>query len=237
MYQRIFTGLFFIMSLTTATAQSDPSKWSLLDSTSRYELGLNTYFAFDQLMDQNQRVPLELMLRKNVHEKNRIRLRIFGSIGRSKKIEGEFTNIDRTGNFGLAIGYEWVKPMNKRWEGYYGMELEASRIDKRIFFEQPEYDNEDASWKFKNWDEYDREIRLSLSPLAGLRFRLSARLLLSTEFRFSGYVGEQQYTEDVSIRPYEEGSQNQIQSTEGFTVKLNGLRFQPYTGIFLNYRF
>jgi len=229
--------LFFIMSLATASAQNAPSTWSLIDSTSKYELGLNTNFAFDQLMDQNQRAPMELMLRKKIYDQNRIRLRVFGNIGRAKKIEGDFTNIDRTGNFGLAIGYEWVKPLTKRWVGYYGMELEGSRMDKRIFFEQSEYDNEDASWQFKNWDEYDREVRFSLSPLAGLRFRLSARLLLSTEFRLSGYVGEQQYTEDVSIRPYEEGSQNQIQSSEGYTLKLNGLRFQPYTGIFLNYRF
>jgi hypothetical protein len=50
-------------------------------------------------------------------------------------------------------------------------------------------------------------------------------------------MGEQQYTERISIRAKEEGSQNQIQSTEGYTLKLNGLRFQPYTGILLNYRF
>jgi hypothetical protein len=235
MYQRIFTGLFFIMSLTTATAQSDPSKWSLLDSTSRYELGLNTNFAFDNLLDQNQRVPLELMLRKKIRDQNSIRLRVFGMISRAKKIEGEFTNIDRTGNFGLAIGYEWVKPLTKRWEGYYGLELEGSRMDSRSFFEQPDTDPEEEYFEIQ--DQYDREIRLSVSPLAGLRFRLSARLLFSTEFRLSGYMGEQQYTDRIFIRANEEGSQNQIQSTEGYTLKLNGLRFQPYTGIFLNYRF
>jgi len=201
----------------------------------RYELALNTNFAFDQLMDQNQRAPLELMLRKKIHEQNRIRLRVFGSIGRSKKIEGDFTNIDRTGNLGLAIGYEWVKPLAKRWEGYYDMELEGSRVDRRSFFEQPDTNPEDDY--FESQDEYDREIRLSISPLAGLRIKLSARLILCTEFRLSGYMGEQQYTEKISIRPKVEGSQNQIQSTESYTLKLNGLRFQPYTGIFLNYRF
>jgi len=186
-------------------------------------------------MDQNQRAPLELMLRKKIHEQNRIRLRVFGSIGRSKKIEGDFTNIDRTGNLGLAIGYEWVKPLAKRWEGYYDMELEGSRVDRRSFFEQPDTNPEDDY--FESQDEYDREIRLSISPLAGLRIKLSARLILCTEFRLSGYMGEQQYTEKISIRPKVEGSQNQIQSTESYTLKLNGLRFQPYTGIFLNYRF
>jgi len=115
------------------------------------------------------------------------------------------------------------------------MELEGRKVDRRSFFEQADMDPEEDY--FESQDQYDREIRLSLSPLAGLRFRLSARLLFSTEFRLSGYLGEQQYTEDVSIRPYEQGSQNQVQSSEGYTLKLNGLRFQPYTGIFLNYRF
>jgi len=235
MLPKILLLLFLIMNFTPVSAQNDPSTWSLLDSTSRYALGLNTYFAMDQLMDQNQRYPLELMLRKKIHEQNRIRLRVFGNIGRSKKIEGDFTNIDRTGTLGLAIGYEWIKPLAKRWEGYYGMELEGSKIDSRSFFEQPDTDPEEEY--FESRDEYDREIRLSLSPLAGLRFRLSARLLLSTEFRLSGYVGEQLFTEKISIRPKVEGSQNQIQSSEGYTLKINGLRFQPYTGVFLNYRF
>ena len=235
MLPEILLLLFFIMSLTAASAQNDPSTWSLIDSTSRYELGLNTNFAFDQLMDQNQRAPMELMLRKKIHDQNRIRLRVFGMVSRAKKIEGDFTNIDRIGNFGLAVGYEWVKPLTKRWEGYYGMELEGHKMDRRSIFEQPDTDPEEEY--FESQDRYDREIRLSVSPLAGLRFRLSPRLLLSTEFRLSGYMGEQQYTERISIRAKEEGSQNQIQSTEGYTLKLNGLRFQPYTGIFLNYRF
>ncbi|WP_375586498.1 hypothetical protein [Cyclobacterium xiamenense] len=235
MYQRIFSGLFFLMSLATASAQNDSSKWSQLDSTSRYELGLNTYFAFDQLMDQHQRTPLELMLRKKIHEQNRIRLRVFGMVSRYKKIEAEFTNIDGWSTIGLALGYEWIKPLARRWEGYYGLELEGSREHSRSFFEQPDLDPETNY--LENTDKYERGIRFSLSPLAGLRFRLTSRLLLSTEFRLSGYMGEQQYTEHMAIRTNEEGSQNQIQSSEGYTVKLNGLRFQPYTGIFLNYRF
>lgn len=234
-HPKILLLLFFIMGYTAAFAQNDPSKWSLLDTTSRYELGLNTNFAFDQLMDQNQRAPLELMLRKKIHDQNRLRLRVFGMVSRAKKIEGDFTNIDRIGNFGLAVGYEWIKPLTKRWEGYYGMELEGRKMDRRSIFEQPDTDPEEDY--FESQDQYDREIRLSVSPLAGLRFRLSARLLLSTEFRLSAYMGEQQYTERISIRAKEEGSQNQIQSTEGYTLKLNGLRFQPYTGILLNYRF
>lgn len=232
---KILLLFVLILNFTTVSAQNDTSTWSLIDSTSRYELGLNTNFAFDQLMDQNQRVPLELMLRQKIHDQNRIRLRVFGMISRAKKIDGDFTNIDRTGNIGLAIGYEWVKPLTKGWEGYYGMELEGHKMDRRVFFEQADMDPEEDY--FESQDQYDREIRLSVSPLAGLRFSLSPRLLLSTEFRLSAYMGEQQYTERISIRAKEEGSQNQIQSTEGYTLKLNGLRFQPYTGILLNYRF
>jgi len=86
MLPKILLLLFLIMNFTPVSAQNDPSTWSLLDSTSRYELGLNTYFAFDQLMDQNLRSPLDLMLRKKVHEQNRIRLRVFGIVSRAKKI-------------------------------------------------------------------------------------------------------------------------------------------------------
>lgn len=28
-------------------------------------------------------------------------------------------------SYGVALGYEWIKPITKRWEAYYGLDVET----------------------------------------------------------------------------------------------------------------
>jgi len=48
---------------------------------SKYELGVNTYFAVDRLFDQSVSAPMELLIRKRMNKKNQmLRLRAFGDL-------------------------------------------------------------------------------------------------------------------------------------------------------------
>lgn len=211
------------------------------DSTleSRFELGVNTYFAIDRLFDQSIRAPMELLIRKRMKQQDQmLRLRAFGDLQRSKYVE--FTSSDESQDFlyGLALGYEWIKPITEKWEGYYGVDLEGSQ--KRSFDTNTRdgYEPEADPITFREkTHSYQHTDRIALSPLVGIRFSLSKRLLLSTEFRLANYMEWTKSGEEYSTKPMESNEEYQIQTGSEETVKEWGIRFRPYSGIFLNYRF
>ncbi|WP_158856984.1 hypothetical protein [Lunatibacter salilacus] len=206
---------------------------------SRFELGVNTYFAISRLFDQSVRAPMELLIRKRMKRQNQmLRLRAFGDLQRLKYVEFTYSDESQDFLYGLALGYEWIKPINERWEGYYGLDLEGSQ--KRSFDTNTRdgYDPEADPITFREkTNVYQHTDRIALSPLLGIRFSLSKKLLLSTEFRLANYMEWTKTGEEYSTKPMEGNGDYQIQTRSEETVKEKGIRFRPYTGIFLNYRF
>lgn len=232
---------YFLIS-SVGFSQSNSTQIPLeADSTpvSRFELGVNTYFAIDRLFDQSIRAPMELLIRKRMKQQNQmLRLRAFGDLQRLKKVE--FTTTDQNQDFlyGLALGYEWIKPITERWEGYYGMDLEGSQRRSFDTNTRDGYDPEAVPYTFREkTHSYRHTDRIALSPLLGIRFSLSKKLLLSTEFRLANYMEWTKSGKEYSTKPMEGDGDYQIQTRIEETVKQRGIRFRPYTGIFLNYRF
>ena len=152
----------------------------------------------------------------------------------------EFTYTDQSHDFlyGLALGYEWIKPITERWVGYYGLDLEGSQ--KRSFDTNTRngYDPEADPYTFREkTHSYRHTDRIALSPLLGIRFLLSRRLLLSTEFRLANSMEWIKSGEEYSTKPMEGDGDYLIQTRSEESIKDRGIRFRPYTGIFLNYRF
>jgi hypothetical protein len=237
----IIITLFALMGSFNGFSQSPPTQDEvavvLPDSLGKYELGINTYFAFDRWMDQSIRSPLEVMLRRKIKTNRMLRIRVYGNLNRSNKVEFTTTDMDRHAKYGLAIGHEWLKSLNRKWQWYYGLELEGSQDLRHFLNERMGWDVATDISFWEKRDNYHHIDRLALSPLTGIRFSLSPRLLFSTEFRLVSSVGRQRITTEESTKTLEEGARYQLRSTHGHTIKENGIRFQPYTGIFLNYRF
>ncbi|MCC5938962.1 MAG: hypothetical protein JJU34_16915 [Lunatimonas sp.] len=237
----IIITLFAFLGCIKVFSQSTPEQVvapiALPDTLGNYELGINTYFAFDRWMDQSGRSPLEVMLKRKIKANRMLRVRVYGNLYKSNKVEFNVKDMDRQAKYGLAIGHEWLKTIHRKWQWYYGLELEGSRDRRHILHERPRWNEAMDITYLEKTDNYHHMDRLALSPLSGIRFSISPRLLFSTEFRLVGSVGRQRITTEESTKMLDEGVMYQLQSTAGHTISENGIRFQPYTGIFLNYRF
>ena len=118
------------------------------------------------------------------------------------------------------------------------MELEGSQNRSFDTNTRDGYDPEaDPITFWEKTHSYQHTDRIALSPLLGIRFSLSKRLLLSTEFRLANYMEWTKSGEEYATKPMEGDGDYQIQTRIEETVKERGIRFRPYTGIFLNYRF
>ncbi len=237
----IIITLFALMGSFNGFSQSPPTQDEvavvLPDSLGKYELGINTYFAFDRWMDQSIRSPLEVMLRRKIKTNRMLRARVYGNLNKSKMVDAPITEMDQQAKYGLAIGHEWLKSIHRKWQWYYGLELEGSQDRRHFLYERKRWDEATHISYWEKTDNYYHIDRVALSPLTGIRFSLSPRLLFSTEFRLVSSVGRQRITTEESTKALDEGARYQLRSSHGHTIKENGIRFQPFTGIFLNYRF
>jgi hypothetical protein len=241
---RLFLTAFFCYFLISSVgfsqtnARQIPSEADAIPAI-RFELGVNTYFAIDRLFDQSVRAPMELLIRKRIKQQNQmLRLRVFGDLQRLRSAGITIVDLSQNSIYGVALGYEWIKPINQRWVGYYGLELEGSQNRSFDTNTRDGYDPEAIPYTF--WEKthsYEHIDRIALAPLLGLRFSLSKRLLLSTEFRLANYMEWTKSGEEYSTKPMESNEDYKIQTKSEETVKERGIRFRPYTGIFLNYRF
>jgi hypothetical protein len=242
---RLFSIAFFCFFLISSVGFSQTNSNQIpleADSTpvSRFELGVNTYFAIDRIFDPSVRAPIELLIRKRMKQQNQmLRLRAFGDLQRLKYVEFTYSDESHDFLYGLALGYEWITPITEKWEGYYGVDLEASQNRSFDTNTRDGYDPEADPITFREKTHiYRHTDRIALSPLLGIRFSLSKRLLLSTEFRLANYMEWSKSGEEYSTKPMEGNEEYQIQTRSSEeSIKERGIRFRPYTGIFLNYRF
>lgn len=241
----LIIALFSLASCFSGYAQSGYSEQLPLPSgqdslpRGKYEIGINTYFAFDRLFEQSVRSPFELLIRKRLSSPSQmIRMRVFGDLLRSRKVE--FTNTDETQNvsYGVALGYEWIRQMAPRWQGYYGLELEGNRSGSFLTHTANGYEpGADPEVFWEKTHTYQHTESLAFSPLAGIRFLLSKRLLFSTEFRMVNSLEWNKSGKEYATKPMEGEMDYQIQTQDETRINQRGIRFKPYTGIFLNYRF
>nr|MBI1230378.1 hypothetical protein [Cytophagales bacterium] len=205
----------------------------------RFELGVNTYFAIDRLFDPSVRAPIELLIRKRMKQQGQmLRFRVYGDLQRLRSAGITIVDLSQNSIYGVSLGYEWLKPINQRWVGYYGVELEGSQNRSFETNTRDGYDPEaDPITFWEKTHSYLHTDRIALSPLVGIRISLSKRLLLSTEFRLANYMAWTKSGEEYSTKPMESNEDYQIQTGSEESINERGIRFRPYTGIFLNYRF
>jgi hypothetical protein len=199
--------------------------------TYRNHIGINTQFAQDQFFNSSARTPIQLMYKRQNKKNNgawRLGIgamyRVDDSLWSSLRNNGYYYTFN--GNF--SFGYEWQKPITKKWLIYYGVDAQFAWKYKK-FDGQRSYDIviNGVLIKLKGFDE-NYTITPALLPFLGGRFQLSNRFYLSTE---------------ISLQLHYEKNQRNIRfyTLDGTLSKGDidygnyGASFKPYSGIYLFY--
>lgn len=229
-----FTFFYFIIAIAQQNADNSNAAAVATDNPGKYQIGINTQFAIDGLLDQSIRTPLEILIKRQIGTNNTIRARIIGnsnfSLSDSPIINASLTTNKIT--FGLALGYEWQRRLNRKWTLYYGLEFEGRGIwdyssDKSIYFDP----NTLISLE-RDVVSRQKNIRFSVLPLAGVRFRITKDLFLSTEFKAIIFDERIHYRSDAYYTRIETGYSSSSYTHD--SNKLKSINFQPFTGIFIN---
>lgn len=211
---------------TTEPPASQPE-----NSSGKYELGINTNIVIDGFLDPSFRSPMEIMLRKRSGD-GAWRGRAMGSLSSTKIGYNEVEN-EREGSssaIGLALGYEWQRLIKNKWSWYYGFDIEGQRMRSdytyRSFYSDPDAPQE-IGWETVQKQKNDL---FSLLPFAGLRFQITPKLFLSTEFRLVASTQRATYTTDYHYLEIDGGTS----TSETHSTRINALDFQPYSGIYIS---
>ena len=214
------------------------------DTLHRWQIGINTQFFTDGLYDDannifdSQLTPIEFMVRWHTSLNQSLRFRFFGMVD---NFTNNSTNEIHKSMLGMALGYEWQMLLGKRWKFYYGLEVQG----KRIWDNSKEVDN-DFYWAptdetfIKTVFRNRTTDRVSILPLAGIRFHITPRFFVSTEVKLEVFYENFNYTDYATITELNGSPQNTLarrSTTNGFTIENKGILFQPYTGIYLNLTF
>ncbi len=96
-----------------------------------------------------------------------------------------FSNLDSTNNkyydkgnsFYAAIGWEFYNNLSKRWQVFYGIDLQTT-----LLFEKNEFEYDNGGYA----TGYDSRTQIyGVAPLLGIRFQLTKRLSILTETSYS----------------------------------------------------
>lgn len=202
---------------------------------SKYQMGINTQFVIDGVLNQSLRTPIEILIRRQDDDDRALRVRVSGIFQDSRRYELEYLNKTSQTNLGLAIGYEWQKGISKRWNWYYGFEVEGRRL---WHDEMEEYDvvNQytDENFHVIGINE-EQTSRLSLLPLIGFKFQITSRLFVNTEFKLEAFTEQQDTRSGYDVKSINGPQQYHETSFEELSIKGKHINFQPFTGIFINF--
>lgn len=198
----------------------------------KYSLGINTNIVIDGFLDPSFRSPVEIILRKQGGTNNAWRARVMGSMSSTEVGYNEVENEQegRSSALGLALGYEWQRLIKNKWSWYYGFEIEGQRMRSdytyRTFYSDPDAPQE------LGWEAVEKQKNdlFSLLPFAGLRFQITPKLFLSTEFRLVASTQRAKYTTDYHYLEIDGGTS----TSETTSTRINALDFQPYSGIYIS---
>lgn len=197
-------------------------------SKNKYSLGLNTHFGLQMLVDADTKTNADFILRNHISDNKALR---FGfnylfsstdlSIGNGRSI-----NTEHSYEIGVYLGFEWQKPMNARWQWYYGIDFGRS-IQIKDWKEEVYH-----GWHQVKESRIDSSTRsFDMLPFLGFKYDITSYLFLTSEMKIAGKYGlteDKLYIADAltATRSLEESTSNRI-----------GVNFRPYTGIFLHYIF
>lgn len=221
------TAVALAQTATTNRLTAAPDK-----PPGKYALGINTNIVIDGFLDPSFRSPVEVILRKQNRTEGAWRARVTGSLSSTEVGYNEVPN-EREGQssaLGLALGYEWQRLIKNRWSWYYGFELEGQRMRSdytyRSFSSDPDAPQE-IGWE----TVYKQKNNLfAVLPFAGLRFQITPKLFLSTDFRLIASTQRAKYTTDYHYLEIDGGTS----TSEINSARTSTLDFQPYTGIYIN---
>lgn len=194
-----------------------------------YQLGINTQIVLDSFLDQTITTPLELLIKRQ-GDNGAWRARLMGSWSASNLgySENEDERVDDGSNVGLALGYEWQRSIKNKWSWYYGIEIEGQRgrgnySDLSVFG-----DTEDNRIEWKTVQKQKNDL-LSLIPLAGIKFQITPKLSISTEFRLAASTKKVKYHTEYLYK--ERGLTTSTSETTNY--RSQSVDFRPYSGIYL----
>lgn len=216
-------------------AEKSPASFIEKDPLSKFQIGLNSQFIIDGMLDQSIRTPIEILFRRQDSHARSFRMRFSGIFQNSRRYELEYFNKTYESTLGLAIGYEWQQRISNRWNWYYGLEVEGRKF---WLDELEEYDvvNQYTDETFHVIGINDQKTsRLSVLPLIGFKFRISSRLFVSSEFKLEAFTEKQDSRSGYDVKSVNASQQYHETSFEDFSTKGKNIHFQPYTGIFLNF--
>jgi hypothetical protein len=238
----LLTFLLFIyseaISQNTALEETDPPRRDFLEKEllNRYQIGINTQFVIDGIFSQSIRTPIEILVRRQGNADGAYRLRVSGILQNSRTYEFEYFSKTHQSEIGLAIGYEWQKMISKRWNWYYGFELEGRKLwhnEMEKYNVVNQYTEENFHVEGINNQSTDR---LSFLPLVGFMFQITPSLFVSTEFKLEAFTENQQSRSGYDVRSINAAQEYSESVFEDSSVKGNHINFQPFTGIFINFK-
>ena len=178
------------------------------------------------------------MLRKQTALNAALRLRVFGMTDNFRREEGSTIIETSKSILGIAVGYEWQMLLGKRWKLYYGVEVQGKRMwDNSTEFDKNLY-RASTGETFKRTVFRNRTTdRISLHPLIGIKFHITPRFFVSTEMKMGIYYENLSYKDYDKTTKLDGSPLSDYSSVSSFKIENKGIRFQPYTGIYLNLTF
>lgn len=213
------------------------------DTIHRWQVGINTQIVTDGLYDDANDIfnssltPIEFMLRKQTTLNQALRLRIFGMKDNFKREDGNTKIETHKSILGLALGYEWQMLLDRRWKLYYGLEVEGKRMRDNSIEERDVYYSSSNSTGRLRENIKRKTNRIAILPFVGLNFYITPRLTISTELKIEMIYEKFNYKED----DFRTSPPDRIIFTPAggskFSLTNTKIYSQPYTGLFLNFKF
>ncbi len=218
------------------------AKAQTADSTTlyRHHLGINTSVVLDRIADPASRMPLQLMYKYQLSRTGAIRIGAEGMYAKSDSTQSFTNRRDEITDYALggSVGYEWQKPLNKRFMLYYGADA----------FYRQEGRNIGIINNYPEPSPSQREVEIyvdnklttkttGLKPFVGLRANIGKQFYLSTEtalviqrehiaWKFEDYI-KFSSPEGGSIQP----------GSSDYTTRKSAVSYLPFSGINIQYLF
>ncbi|OON67742.1 hypothetical protein [Hymenobacter sp. CRA2] len=210
------------------------------DTTARrYELGLTASPQLDHFFTGNRALPVGLLYRRPLGPTKALRLRVVGQYARQDTSDyaGQLAGSGRRAwELTALAGYEWQRPLARRWQLCYGAELGAGlgRTTSRVLRETPNTNGvgtyaTDLRYVGEYWQAQAR-------PFVGLRLHLGSAISLFAEAAAPlSYVRRRDdYTIDI-VRQNTAGSL--VRASSFYTSKRLGFVLRPVQLVGLSFRF
>ncbi|MFC5271418.1 hypothetical protein [Adhaeribacter terreus] len=237
MKNKLLFALAFLGLSTTAFAQFSDS------TETQNHLGIIAKPRLEKIFTANQSLPVGLIYKRQVKSDQALRFSAIGFYNRTvsdfgNNNYGEFFDETTESSWQTMIGYEWQKPLSKRWNFYYGAELGISsyKISKKTKFSN--FQNNlplNQVILYPNHTNHN-SVNYLLQHFAGFRLNLHTKLYLATEttiaFRYS-----KNRDEHNEFTVSNDGTNGKTEKIRTNTFENYNLRYFPLSNIQLVYKF